>query len=647
MSTWLSDAISHRDLAAKTAAFSAAATIGSSFAPNLLPRGPVDQAIATGVSASLAYGVTSMTQSFIDGLSWRLAPGRDRPREESRKYLNAIAGATAVASGVSLQRLFRPARSEPVKRAAVRTVGWELTVAGAASLGITAFLGLAEEIARRRGGTLPSVVVPIGFFAGSVVSAAEISWYRRHQSDAPPLVNSLAQGTLVMAAVSGIGFAETRFARFVADIVRKNVPGLSLLAEPVGHGVGLGLLGAGLGFGMEYAYRQAEQGGSAVEAAYDEPPELAGVSGGPQSLVKWDSLSREGRRFVNMALSPEDINGVTGSPAIHPIRAFVGLSSAPTVDARVALAMQELEHLGAFERSILCLCSPTGTGYLNYVMAESLEYATNGDCAIIGLQYSLRPSFLSLDRVKLGREQNRALLHAINGRLMGIPQDRRPKLVAFGESLGAHTMQDSFIHEGTGGLARAGVERALFIGTPAESKWAEQVRQDPQFHDPNGEVVEVASYSEWLARTDGQRELARFFLLTHHEDPITKFSPALAVQAPPWLSKGPQRSPAIPEGVGWEPFTNFVMTAVDLKNATNVIPGTFEAKGHDYRADLARFTVIAFGLTVSEDQLSLMELALRERELVWAQRRVIAEQFAQARESVSRQVKSWNVPSAN
>jgi hypothetical protein len=31
------------------------------------------------------------------------------------------------------------------------------------------------------------------------------------------------------------------------------------------------------------------------------------------------------------------------------------------------------------------------------------------------LQYSLRPSFLSLDRVGMGREQNRALLHAWNG----------------------------------------------------------------------------------------------------------------------------------------------------------------------------------------------------------------------------------------
>ena len=60
--------------------------------------------------------------------------------------------------------------------------------------------------------------------------------------------------------------------------------------------------------------------------------------------------------------------------------------------------MRELEDMGAFERKVLCFCSPTGTGYLNYVMMETLEYLTGGDCATFALQYSLRPSFISLDR---------------------------------------------------------------------------------------------------------------------------------------------------------------------------------------------------------------------------------------------------------
>ncbi|MBP7973112.1 MAG: alpha/beta-hydrolase family protein [Candidatus Nanopelagicales bacterium] len=639
----LLEALAQRDLAAKSATFAAAANVGSTFAPNLLPRKPIDQAIATGASAAVTYGIANMTQSFIDGFSRRVAPGRERSRTESRKYLNTIANLTAVGVGLGLQRAFPAQRGEPVKRAAVRTLGWQVTASGLVGVGITATVGLAEEYARRRGGKLHPAVVPLGFIVGSVMSASEIVWYRRNQAGQQAVTQSLPQGLLVMGGLSALGYAETRFARLIAAGVRRTVPGLALLAEPIGHAVGLGALAGAVGIGMDYAYRQAEQGGAAIEEAYDEPPIATGVSGGPGSQITWASLSREGRRFVNMALTPDEIAGVTGTPAQAPIRAFVGLDSAPTVDARVATAMDELEKLGAFEKSVLCLCSPTGTGYINYVMAETLEYATDGDCAIVALQYSLRPSFLSLDRVKLGREQNRALLHAVHGRLMGISPDRRPRLVAFGESLGAHTLQDAFMHEGTSGLHRAGIQRALFIGTPAESKWMEQWQLDPARYDPNHEVVQVASYGEWQRLSPEAQLACRIILLTHHEDPISKFSPALMVQAPEWMSEGPGRSPALADGVNWQPFTSFVLTAVDMKNATEVVPGKFEARGHDYRADLARFTVLAFDLQVGAELLADIEVALRARELQWAEQRLKAEKRAQAMEAINRQLASWGV----
>lgn len=642
----LLDAIARRDLSERTAAFASATSVGSSFAPSLLPRGPVDQAVATGLAASLSYGLASMTQSLIDSMSRKIAPGRDRAPTESRKYLNAIANATAIAGGIGLQRAFPETPGEPVKRASVRTAGWELAACGAVGLLITGVSGAAEAASRRYEGRLHPAFVPSGFLLGSAVAAGEILWYRRFQKEAaPPLIRSLGQGAGVTAGVSVLAIGESKVADVVATLVRRGVPGLALLAEPIGHAASLGILAAGTSFGLEYLYRKAERGGAAVEHAYSVAPDSGTVSGGPKSVVDWSTLSREGRRFVNMVLPPAEIEAVMHSPAQEPIRAFVGLDSALTVDARVALALQELEQLGAFERSVLCLASPTGTGYINYVLAETLEYLTLGDCATVALQYSLRPSFLSLDRVGLGREQNRALLHAINGRLLGIPAEHRPKLVAFGESLGAHTMQDAFMHEGTGGLHRAGIRRALFIGTPADSKWAEQWRLDPQRYDPDEQVVEVASYDQWLTLTPETRERARYVLLSHDEDPVTKFSPAMAVQAPPWMFEGPTRSPALPEGVRWRPFTSFILTAVDLKNASNVIPGSFAARAHDYRADLARFTALAFGLDHTDEQVTAIETALRARELQWAERRLVAEQFAQAREAITRQLRSWGADS--
>ncbi len=95
------------------------------------------------------------------------------------------------------------------------------------------------------------------------------------------------------------------------------------------------------------------------------------------------------------------------------------------------------------------------------------------------------------------------------------------------------------------------------------------------------------------------------------------------------------------EGVSWHPFTTFFLTAVDLKNASKVIPGSFAARGHDYRADLARFTQLSFDLAATESELTAISHALQARELRWAERRLVADQFAQAREAVSRQLRSW------
>jgi len=305
--------------------------------------------------------------------------------------------------------------------------------------------------------------------------------------------------------------------------------------------------------------------------------------------------------------------------------------------------MEDLEALGAFERSVICVASPTGSGYVNYVAVETLEYLTRGDCATVALQYSLRPSFLSLDRVAMGREQNRALFHALYWRLRSIPEASRPRLVGFGESLGAHTMQDAFLHEGVRGLHRVGMDRALFLGTPAGSKWAKDWRLDPGRTDPEAETVEVASYQEWETLDPGRRAGHCYVLLSHHEDPITRFEPALAVQQPDWLGPADQRPPGVSSHARWYPLTSFVLTLVDVKNAMDVVPGTFVSRGHDYRADLARMVSEAYGLPVQEEELRSIEVALRTREATWAQRRLVAEQLQRAKESVQRQVDAWGL----
>src|SRR4051812_49784901 len=164
-----------------------------------------------------------------------------------------------------------------------------------------------------------------------------------------------------------------------------------------------------------------------------------------------------------------------GTPArAAPVQVYVGLDNAPTPRARVDLAMAELERTGALDRSLLVLVSPTGTGYVNYVTVAALQYLALGDVATVTLQYSRRPSPLSLGMIRAAREQNRLLWLRVLERVRGRPGPR-PRVVLFGESLGAHTSQDVFLHWGTLGLDALGIDRALWIGTPYGSKWMAQV----------------------------------------------------------------------------------------------------------------------------------------------------------------------------
>jgi len=668
---WAGGALAGEDTVERTAALASTALVGTSFGPGLLPRPGLDQALATGIVAATNHGLVMTSQSASAALARRLVPDDGTPSGRARSYAaQAAVSAGVAAAGAVMQRALAPRPGELMRRAALRTASRRTMRVGLAGAALAVVEAADAAVGGRRPG-LRVLAAGGGLLAGTAIAGWQI--YRYHtqeeadparlgpatdpltgaaaagddapaQMPLPPVTRSLLIGAAVSAGLHGMAVAEGLFARGLAAGIRRAVPGAGPVAGVVGHAAALGVTVAALGAGMEYLDRRAEAGGSAIDAAYTTPPDVGTVSGGPASAVAWPSLGREGVRFVNLALTRQEIADVTGAPIEQvkaPVRAFAGLASAESMDVRVDLVMEDLARLGAFERSVLCVASPTGSGYVNYVAIETLEYLTRGDCATVALQYSLRPSFLSLDRVAMGREQNRALLHALEWRLQGLPEGHRPRLVGFGESLGAHTMQDAFLHEGVSGLHRVGLDRALFLGTPAGSKWAKQWRLDPKKADPGDEVAEVASYTEWLARPDDDRARRRYVLLSHHEDPITRFEPALIVQEPGWLGPAAGRPPGISHLACWYPLTTFVLTLMDVKNAMSVTPGRFAARGHDYRADLARMISEAYGLPTTDGELLAIEHALRRREAEWAQRRLVAEQLRRAKEAVQRQTRSW------
>jgi hypothetical protein len=65
----------------------------------------------------------------------------------------------------------------------------------------------------------------------------------------------------------------------------------------------------------------------------------------------------------------------------------------------------------------------------------------------------------------------------------------------------------------------------------------------------------------------------------------------------------------------WMPSTAFFQVLVDMKNSANVVPGTFAAKGHDYRADLLPFFNAALGFGATAAQLEAVAAWLELEEL--------------------------------
>ena len=117
----------------------------------------------------------------------------------------------------------------------------------------------------------------------------------------------------------------------------------------------------------------------------------------------------------------------------EPIRAYVGLKSAETLQERADLLLAELKRTGAFDREVLVVATTTGTGFLDPRGVDPVEYAFNGDTAIAGVQYSYLPSWLSLLADKQSvKETSRVVFDTVHAYWATLPEASRPKLYLYG-----------------------------------------------------------------------------------------------------------------------------------------------------------------------------------------------------------------------
>jgi uncharacterized membrane protein len=620
----------------------AAATAPGTFAPSLSPRTPLDQGLVTGLATGLHFLLSVGAQDALVATARVLVGGARSPAAQRAGTMALDCAAVPV--GLAVLRAFPPRADDPL-RGAVRQAAWRLGAAGLSG----ALLGGAQLGTRalddrlRLGGRLAAVplAIPVGLGVAYVLDRLRAGGQAESTGGAraPSPLSSLGVATGIVGSLAGVGYGEHALTDLVARRLAAVLPGPPEVWRLAGHAGSLAGLGLGASTVWHRAMRQIEARTS-VDVPVLEPDEgdrwvPPTVSGGPGSLVAWEGMGRDGRLHALASVRPQplpdrpdgvpdlSIETVMGTPArAAPVQVYVGLDNAPTPRARVDLAMAELERTGAFDRSLLVLVSPTGTGYVNYVAVAALQYLALGDVATVTLQYSRRPSPLSLGMVHTAREQNRLLWLRILQRLRDRP-GRRPRVVLFGESLGAHTSQDVFLHWGTLGLDAMGIDRALWIGTPYGSKWMRQVTRGDRLDVDSDAVAVVNDHAQFAALAEQRGSSPRFVLLSHDNDGVTKFGPDLLWYPPDWLGPSrPRPEPVVagsPRGISpamrWRPVTSFFQGLVDMKNA-QTSSGAFAATQHDYRADLPRFLSDVFGLPASEEQLVRIEEILQARETV-------------------------------
>jgi len=303
-------------------------------------------------------------------------------------------------------------------------------------------------------------------------------------------------------------------------------------------------------------------------------------TGSGASLVSWQSIGKQGKVFLTTGPTKEDIREFYTHGAIRPIRVYVGMRSRETPEERAKLALAELKRTGGFERSLLVVATPTGTGWLDPSAVDPLEYLHGGDTAIVSIQYSYLPSWITLlVDPKCSIESAIALFDEIYSHWKTLPASSRPRLYLHGLSLGS-----------------LGSERSLDLLTIFEDPIHGSVWSGPPF--PSQRWRQIVAHRNpgsppWLPTFRDQRILRftaqknaldtgrpwgalRAVYIQYASDPMIWFSPDLAWVRPDWLKGG--RGPDVSPHLQWYPIVTFLQIAFDLTMATAVPIGY----GHNY-----------------------------------------------------------------
>jgi uncharacterized membrane protein len=614
-----------------------------------LPRPALDRAIVSGGSMALTYVSANVTSGIVRGLA-----ARGEMSEVRRDLRHAVASAVVAAgAGVAAAQVRRRARGSAAEG---HRLTWTEGAIGSGSevVALSAAAGSAVAFADVLGGYLPDVLRPRNpalVIGGTIVAGAALAAVSRNprvlayftlpEPDGGPDPELYFQtgATLPIAVGRAAGVAaltlaaltlETHAAGWLGALIDdSDVPGPA--ARLAGHGV-VALAGAVVSLGgIAFYSSRVEVQEKLLESAYAAVPSRHGVTGGPDSVYDFAELGREGRRFISQAYSKSELGAVLGHAAAAPVRAFLPLSAQsgdPKSDA--ALLVAEVERLGGFAKGTIVLAAPTGDGYVSYVQTETVELLTSGDCTTAVVQYANVPSAIAFPKRGLAASAYAVHARAVAARARELNPAAR--LFTFGESLGSIVALDAFGPDVVAQLESIGFHGGLYVGVPIFSRTDRVLR-------PATPSVRVSRGLQYAPGRDEVLEARAGHLnLSHPSDPVTLADPSVVVRHPVDYWGRPHGAQI--------PFVSFLIELADVKNAMSLRPGEFTpSPGHDYRYETAAAVATAYGLPFDDDA-EVVEQALRERELAWSVRRLIARRLGSARDTVVAQLQSWGVDPA-
>lgn len=331
--------------------------------------------------------------------------------------------------------------------------------------------------------------------------------------------------------------------------------------------------------GLDESYEVAQELFQNAPPRPDDPR----MTGSAESLIDWAAMGRPGRDFITSGPTAEDIAAFTGQAALHPIRVYVGRANGETPRERAELALAELIRQDAFEREILIIASPTGTGWMDPGAQDPVEYMHGGNIATVAAQYSYMQSPLALVfETNTGLEQATALQDVVHGYWKTLPSDARPRLYAHGLSLGAwSSMHATNMFR----LLDDPIDGAFWAGPPFPSAFWNYVQNHRNPGTPwvlpeigDGSLIRYASNTGDASQAEAEWGNMRIVFLQYSSDPVVFYDPRSLWRAPPWMRDAPAED--MTEHFIFMPVVTQFQLALDMALSFGAPPG----HGHAYHA---------------------------------------------------------------